>query len=95
MGDLNLPFEAQEPVPFTDLHFHVASGVVVIASVVDVGETPMPALVFRFAKPDGSGFYTATMLISEEGDLERLPDLIRDTVAGACNAARERRARRG
>lgn len=94
MGDLNLPFEAQAPMPFMDSHFHIAGGVVVIASVVDVGETPMAALIFRFAIPDGSGFYTATMLVSEDEDLERLPQLMSDTVAGAINAAQERRAQR-
>ena len=95
MGDLNLPFEPCDEVPFTDLNYLVSSGVVILDSVVDVGDTPMPALVFRFAKPDGSGFHMTTMLVADAPDLLRLPELLHQSIDASVKAAQDRGSRRG
>lgn len=88
MGDLNLPFEAQDPTPFPDPEVIIAGGVVVMAAVTQISPTErMPGVVFRFAKPDGSGFYTPVLLASESADLSELPNLIAQAVATAVEGA--------
>jgi hypothetical protein len=86
-GDMNLPYEPSSG-HLTDNEGDIASGVVVMAAVVNVPEAgPMPALVFRFARPDGSGFYPVTCLVCEGEDLAALPSLVTAAVAGAIKAA--------
>jgi len=94
MGDLNLPFEAQDPTPFPDPEVMIAGGVVVMAAVTNISASErMPGIVFRFAKPDGSGFYTPVLLASESADLGQLPALIAQAVETAINVATGRTGR--
>ncbi|BBH17478.1 hypothetical protein Back2_17650 [Nocardioides baekrokdamisoli] len=92
MGDLNLPFEAHDPTPFMDQEYLLAGGVVVMPAVVrPPGIDPLPALVFRFARADGEGFYTATMLATAADDLKLLTPLIAQAVDSAVTTAQAAR----
>lgn len=89
-GDLNLPFE-HNPSPFESTLGHDASlsgGVVVLAIAAPIeGGGTMPGLVFRFAKPDGSGFYPDTALVCPAADLDGIVELVRHATAAAIRAA--------
>lgn len=78
LGDdgLNLPFEEQEPTWVTD-EYAVSGGVVVAGAVVPVpGAGNKPALLFRFAKVDGSGFWPPLLLVLEGDQVYQVPDLV-------------------
>lgn len=84
MGNLDLPFEPNDLTNLTDTHAHVASGVVVMAAVV----AGYPALVFRFAIPDGSGFYPPVVLaLSESHQPDALRHLIDQSLTHAVQVA--------
>lgn len=88
MSDLDLPFEGQEPTE-TDLgHGHTSGGVVILAAVMDLGEAgKMPTLVYRFAKPDGTGFYPPISLVIKADQAEKLVELTRSAVTRAVEVA--------
>jgi hypothetical protein len=77
-NDLDLPFEEGPPgqtMPLGD--GHIAAGMVVIAGVVPVGDRGlMPCLIYRFANPDGSGFYPEMVLIVDDEQMLKLAQLI-------------------
>jgi hypothetical protein len=86
-NNLDLPFEKAAPgTEITAPDALIAGGIVIMATVVNVpGVGPMPGLLFRFAKPDGSGFYPPTHLIaSDDQILKAWP-----RVQAACQAAVE------
>lgn len=86
-NDLDLPFEPG-PRADIDMHGHVASGAVILAGTVDVPDLGrMPALVYRFANPDGSGFYPPMTLVAEPAQLLNLIKLTRAAVLAANKAA--------
>lgn len=79
-GDLNLPFE---PVPRAELppeSVMLSGGVVVLSLVVE----DRPAIGFRFAKPDGTGFYPMVVLCPDEvAALRALPGLVEQAATHA------------
>lgn len=87
---LDLPFEIGPPGQTLDLsHGHLASGCVVLAAVLPVeGLGQFPGLVFRFANPDGSGFYPPMVLVCDEGQMAKVTGLVGDAVAAAIASAR-------
>lgn len=95
-GDLNLPFEPTPGDPGSnelDLTDPLLSGgVVVMAAMIPTEDGGnLPGLVFRFAKPDGTGFHPPMLLACDEPDnLRALIPLVRDAVNGAISAAGRR-----
>lgn len=86
-NDLDVPFEPQKRTDI-DMHGHIASGAVILAGTVDVPDHGrMPALVYRFANPDGSGFYPPITLVAEPAQLLNLIKLTRAAVLAANEAA--------
>jgi hypothetical protein len=87
-NDLDLPFE-QSPkfeVDLSDADF--AGGLVIAAAAVDVrGQGKLPALVYRFAMADGSGFYKPRVLVVDEDQLTKLAQLTASATAAAIGAA--------
>lgn len=65
----------------------LAAGVVVMAASVPVAGVPWPAVVFRFAMPDGSGFYPPMMLITDHTQMAKLSVLTGRAVDAAIKAA--------
>ena len=87
-NSIDLPFEASSG----DLHDAddalFSGGVVVMASVVDVPEVgPTPALVFRFATPQGA-FYPPFVLVAADDQLAKLRPLVVEAIVTARNAAK-------
>ena len=92
MGDLgnsmDLPYEPGGEGPMFDDHVHFSGGVVVSAAVIDVPEIgPKPALVFRFAMPEG-GFYPPVVLVQDDDQIANLRPLIFQSIKAAREAAR-------
>ena len=89
LGDdgVDLPFERQQPTDLVD-EFLLSGGVVCAAATVPVPEIGIrPALMFRFAKADGTGFHHPILLLLEADQAESLVRLVRDSVDAACEAA--------
>lgn len=86
---MDLPFEAHPPVPMLDTgDTQLSAGVVVMAAHVDLpGLGRLPALVFRFAKADGTGFYPPLMLVNDAETLAKLTPLVAAAVDTARKAA--------
>lgn len=85
-GGMDMPYEANlEPA---DIHENMvmAGGVVVAAATVPVGGHTYPALLFRFALPDGE-FLPAVTLVCMPAQLEALIPLVQNAVASAVKAA--------
>lgn len=87
-GDMRMPYEDNpEPVELTEQSILVG-GVVVLSLVVpDQLGGKHPALGFRFAAGDGSGFLPMLVLVASDDDLLALPDLVRKAVQGERRAA--------
>lgn len=86
-GDLNLPFEPQEPTVGPTEGFLMSGGVVVMAAMVPTPDGQEPLLTFRFAHADGSGFMHPIALGFDRSQLEELPRLISQAMARALEAA--------
>lgn len=89
LGDsLDLPFETQSETPgLQGEHVHYSGGVVVMAAVVDVPDAgKKPALVFRFARPDGV-FMPAICLVADDEQIAKLRPLINGAIAEARRGA--------
>jgi hypothetical protein len=86
-GDLNLPFEPQEPTPALD-DFALSGGVVVMSALVPTGDGLEPMIVFRFAHADGSGFMPPIALGFEADQVDDFTLLIRQAMERALEAAR-------
>ena len=88
-GGLDLPFEEQAPTYGVPLDGGmVASGVVLMAGFGTVpGHGVVPCLIYRFAKPDGSGFYPPITLIVASEQMAGLVKLTADATAAAILAA--------
>lgn len=84
--DLDLPLEPTSG-ELQDEHVHYSGGVVVMPSTVNVPEAGIkPALVFRFATPDGD-FYPAIVLVTDDDQMAKLRPLIVESVQMARRAA--------
>lgn len=88
LGDsLDLPFETQAPTPLADQDVRWSGGVVVMAATVPVpGSGVKPALVFRFAAPDGT-FHPPVVLVADPGQLGKLTSLVAEAVDAATAGA--------
>ncbi len=89
-NDLNLPFEPSDPFEVQEpLIF--SGGVVVCAMYltlgdpgVPAGQVKHPAVMFRFAKHDGTGFHPPIVLACDRvNDLRALPALVEEAVKHA------------
>lgn len=99
-GNLGLPFEpipggghGLPPDPETMLSGGVTVGALVLGTQTNAAGVPeggdrLPAVLFRFARADGSGFHPPVILACDHlEDLAALPDLVRQAVDAAINAA--------
>lgn len=88
MRDMDLPFTRHAPTEIDLSDADVAGGLVMMAAAVPVPEHgTLPALVYRFAKPDGSGFYRPIVLIVDEDQMLKTAQLTASAVAAAIQAA--------
>ncbi|NUR80770.1 MAG: hypothetical protein HOQ21_10040 [Dermatophilaceae bacterium] len=88
MRDMDLPFAKQTPTEMNLSAAAVAGGLVIMAAAVPVPEHgTYPALVYRFAKPDGSGFYPPIVLVVDEDQMLKTAQLTASAVAAAVEAA--------
>lgn len=88
-GSMDLPYERHEAT--IEDAFLISGGVVVMAATVPVGDEKHPALVFRFAAADGSGFYSPVLLGLSREQMETLADLVVKATKDAIAAADEGR----
>ena len=88
-GSMNLPYEPQDETMLTD-HFAVCGGVVTMAATLDVEGTHQPALVFRFALADGSGFLAPVLLCVPQDEMRDLAQLMSRAAKDARKAALEK-----
>jgi hypothetical protein len=83
-NSLDRPFarvEAGQTVDLADVL--VSAGVVIQAIACDVvGRGPTAGLLFKFARPDGTGFYPPVALLTADDQLRQLATLI-DTASAA------------
>lgn len=85
----NLPFEPGEPFSLDLSEADLSGGVFVMAASAPTedGRT-LPLVVFRFAKPDGTGFYRPIVLAPDDvAHLEALVPLVTSAVEAALKAA--------
>lgn len=91
LGDhgLDLPYEDGPSGQHADLGpMQISGGVVVMAVTVPVpGVGIKPALVFRFATPLGE-FYDPVLLVLDQDQINKLPDLVAKAVRSAAETAR-------
>ena len=88
---LNMPFEpvGGDPFPLPDPDPLLSGGVVVGSLLLTLAGGRHPGILFRFAKADGTGFHPPVVLTCDRpGDLEALPDLVRQAVDCAITGAR-------
>lgn len=92
MGDLERPFREVPGEPFAlDLDSAViAGGVVIMAAVMPTPDGPMPCVVFKFARVDGSGYADPIVLALHDRQMvTSLPKLVKESIATARAHARE------
>ena len=88
-NSMEMPYESGGQGPMLDDHVHFSSGVVVMGAKVDMPEIgPKPALVFRFAIPNGSGFYPPVCLVLDDDQMAKTRPLINAAIHDAREAAR-------
>lgn len=86
--ELDVPFEPQQPTEMDLSDGVLAGGLVVMAAAIPVtGAGTIPALVFRFAKPDGTGFYPPIVLTVDEDQMAKTAQLVASASAAAIRAA--------
>jgi hypothetical protein len=92
-GDLNLPYEDSPPGQSIPLDGSVvACGVVIMAGTMPVpGMGQMACLIYRFANPDGSGFYPAIALVATDEEILNAAVLTRDAGRAAVRATEQQR----
>ena len=82
----HLPFEDQPETPLEG-DFAVSGGIVVMAVLVPLpDETKRPAIVFRFARADGSGFWPPVLLLLDDDQLRQVPGIVFEAVRRARSA---------
>lgn len=88
VNDLNLPFAAQAPVEHTEA-MEISGGCVLLSAVLPTADGgKQPALIFRFARPTGSGFYPPMLLVLEPTQMRGFPALVEQAVTRALEVAR-------
>lgn len=87
-GSLDMPFEEHDPIEM-DVEAQLSGGLVIQAATTPMpGVGMLPTLVFRFARPDGSGFYPPIALITNDDQLAKLRPVIQEAIATARRAAK-------
>lgn len=88
-NSMDLPFEEAPPGQTLDLSdAAISGGLVVMAATMPVPDVgTLPALVFRFATPTGQ-FYRPILLVLDEDQAAKLPQLVLASVAAAINRAK-------
>lgn len=87
--DLNLPFQGIDPV-WVEEPMLLSGGVLVLAvNVPKPDGSRHPGILFRFAKPDGSGFHEPPTLFAPDrpADLRALPAQVEQAVEHAIRSA--------
>jgi hypothetical protein len=84
-NDLDIPFHEHERQHLTG-PVNFSGGVIVSASVVELEDARMPALIFKFAKAEG-GFYDPICLVTDDDQMGKLRTLINSAVGKARTAA--------
>jgi hypothetical protein len=85
---MDLPFARQTPTEINLNDAALAGGLVIMAAALPVPEQgKLPALVYRFAKPNGSGFYPPIVLVVDEDQMLKTAQLTASAVAAAIQAA--------
>ncbi len=84
-GGMDLPFEGQDRTDLTD-DFLMSGGVVVLATTVPVEGREEPALIFRFASPEGQ-FYAPILLVVTDEQMSTLIPLVTKAVKAAITEA--------
>lgn len=100
MEGIDVPFEPTPEGPLLDDHVHFTGEVVVMAATIPVPPAMAggkegqhwPALVFRFAAPDGSGYYPATCLVLEDDRMAKLRPLVMQSIHHAREQAKAKSA---
>lgn len=69
----------------------LSGGVRVFGASVQTPPGPVPAVVFKFACPDGSGFYPPMLLVAKPEELRQLAALVDQAAAAALVAAHAER----
>lgn len=86
---MNMPYESTgDPIPMTEVH--VSGGVTVGGVLIPVPGGTHPGVLFRFARPDGSGFMPPVLLAPDDrAALPALPALVEAAVTHVLNAHRQ------
>ncbi len=89
-GDLNVPFEEQDTTPLDLSDAQLSGGVVVMGAFLPAPDGgTLPCLVFRYARPDGSGFWPPIGLAGDNvAHLTALPGRVTDAVRAAGSRAK-------
>lgn len=88
MADLDHSFARQTPTEVDLDNAALSGGVVVMVAALPVPDQgTLPALVFRFAKADGTGFYPPIVLVVDEDQMTKTAQLTASAVAAAIQAA--------
>lgn len=89
MNEFDLPFLRHAVADEVELsQAATAGGVVIMAATLPVPEQGLtPALVYRFALPDGTGFYPPIVLVLDEDQMTKTAQLTASAVAAAIQAA--------
>lgn len=88
MNEFDVPFARQATTEVDLADAALAGGVVIMAAALPVpGKGLMPALVYRFAKPDGTGFWPPVVLVVDEDQMTKTAQLTASAVAAAIQAA--------
>lgn len=88
-GDLNLPFEEQDETRLDLSDALLSGGVVVMGATIPDGNGRLyPAVVFRFARHDGTGFHPPVVLACDNpAHLHAMPELVDAAVHAALRRA--------
>lgn len=86
---MDLPFEEGPSGQFIEDDFKVSGGVVVAGALAPLLDGDVkPALIFRFTSPFGV-FYPPVLLVLDDDQASKLPQLVTDAVTAARKAAEE------
>lgn len=91
LGDsMDVPYEPNPPGQSISDQFLMSGGVVIAAATLPMPDDGQhkPALVFRFSDPLGH-FYPPILLVLDDDQAAKLPNLVHKSVSGAIAAAKE------
>jgi len=87
--EFDLPFEDQPPYEMALVGAKFSGGVVISAGTIPARDgAVLPALIYRFAKADGSGFYPPIVFAHDEEHIIQITQLTSVAALAAVEAAR-------